>query len=115
MVLRVLVLSPQDPSHVALIPKIAEVHLAAWLSNTLYTKIYYGPPSSHQAVLEGMKQRHLDAFTSNPNSHFAVVVDDEIEATSTSEENGDDQILPAQVIAFLKYDVFATVEALNER
>ncbi|KAK5046972.1 hypothetical protein LTR84_006914 [Exophiala bonariae] len=115
MPLRVHVLSPQDPSHVALIPKIAEIHLAAWLSNTLYTKIYYGPPTSHRAVGEAMGQRHLDAFTSNPSSNFAVVVDDDIETTSTNIENGDDLILPARVIAFLKYDVFATVEALNGR
>lgn len=115
MPLRVHVLSPQDPSHAALIPKIAEVHLAAWLSNTLYTKLYYGPPSSYPAIIEANQQRHLNAFTYNPSSHFAVVVNDEIETTSTKEQEGHDLILPAQVIAFLKYDIFATVEALKER
>lgn len=115
MPLRVYELSPQDPSHIALFPAIAEVHIAAWLSNTLYSQVYYGPPSSHPAIIQASQQRQLEAFTSSSRSHFAVVIDDDIKTTSTNKENSGDQIQPCQVIAFVKYDVFATVEAVNER
>jgi GNAT superfamily N-acetyltransferase len=117
MPLRVHTLSPDNPSHVALIPKIAEIHLAAWLTSSLYTTIYYGPPSSHAGILQVSQQRHLGSLTTNPSSHFAVVVDDEIQPTSTDtdQENKEHLIQPSQVISFLKYDVFASREAVEAR
>ncbi|KEF53387.1 uncharacterized protein A1O9_10362 [Exophiala aquamarina CBS 119918] len=114
MPLRVQPLSPTNPADIALIPTISQIHLAAWLSNSLYSKIYYGPPSSHAGIIQANQQRHLESFTSNPTSYFTVVVDDEI-PTSLDKNGPDHRVDHTQIIAFLKYDVFASVEAVEAR
>lgn len=115
MPLRVHPLSPDNPSDVALIPTIAKIQLAAWLTNSLYSQMYYGPPSSHAGIIQANHERHLGSLTSNPSSHFAVVVDDEIQTASTDEENKEHPVHPDQVIGFMKYDVFASIEAVEAR
>lgn len=115
MPLRVYPLSPNNPSDIALIPVVAKIHLAAWLHNSLYSKIYYGPPSSHEGIIQSNQQRHLGSFTSNPSSHFAIVVDYGLQTTATEKENTGDSVHPEQIIAFVKYDVFPTIEAVEAR
>ncbi|EXJ83379.1 hypothetical protein A1O1_07001 [Capronia coronata CBS 617.96] len=104
MPLKLHVLSTNDPDDLALIPTMAQIHAAAWLTNDLYKAIYHGPPSSHAGIVEANRQRHLKSITSNPSAHFAVVLDDAI-AGSTSD----------QVIAWIKYDIFESAQAEKER
>lgn len=126
MGLQLHVLSPSNPQDHALIPAIARTHLAAWLSNSLYKTIYYGPPSSHAGIIEANRQRHMDNFTTNPSSHFAVVFDDAIISASDHDARGESEPeteptsgrrrpTPDQAIAWVKYDVFASAQAEEER
>jgi GNAT superfamily N-acetyltransferase len=110
MTLKLRELSPSVSADSALIPAIARVHLAAWLTNTLYKTIYFGPPSSHAAIIETNRQRHMQNFTSNPSARFAVILDDRI-----GNDENPDQPAASQLIAWAKYDIFATPDAAESR
>lgn len=104
MPLQLHALSGSDPDDLALIPSIAQIHLNAWLTNSIYKTIYYGPPSSHAGIITANRQRHLDSITTNPSAHFAVVLDKDIPGPPSD-----------QVIAWVKYDVFESARAEQER
>jgi GNAT superfamily N-acetyltransferase len=104
MPLRLYVLSADDPDDRALVSAIARVHLAAWLTNAIYRAIYYGPPASHAGIIEANQRRHEDSLTTNPSAQFAVVLDDAVAGVRAD-----------QVIAWVKYDVFESARAEEER
>ncbi|KAI1622704.1 hypothetical protein EDD37DRAFT_485441 [Exophiala viscosa] len=115
MTLKLHELSPSDPVDQNLIPAIARVHLTAWLSNSLYEAIYYGPPSSHARIIENNRRRHSKTLTSEPSSRYAVVLDDGACGDNPkrhSEQTGPD---PNHLIAWAKYDIFERPEAEEER
>ena len=108
--------SSSEPADIALIPTISQIHLSAWLTNALYREIYYGPPSSYAGIIEANRQRHFNSITSNPSTRFAVVVDDEIDSNEDPVLNNNEQrIKPSQVIAWVKYDIFETNQAAENR
>ncbi|KAL6243181.1 hypothetical protein RBB50_009732 [Rhinocladiella similis] len=108
-------LSPNNESDLALIPAIARIHLAAWLTNGLYKTIYYGPPSSYRAINEYNEKRHVQSLTSDPTAHIVVVWDDALEVTTRGNGTGGGQLSPDQIVAWTKYNVFTTSEGAEAR
>lgn len=112
MPLRLHSLLKSNPADHALLAAIARIHLAAWLTNSAYQQVYYGPPSSYAGIIEANHQRHVQSFISNPTSHFVVVLDDDIRESDTDQHE-----LSAQspVISWIKYDVFDNAQVEEER
>ncbi|KAK6368189.1 hypothetical protein LTS17_009930 [Exophiala oligosperma] len=116
-------LSPNNEADLALIPAIARIHLAAWLTNGLYRTIYYGPPSSYPAINEYNEKRHLQSLKKDPTARLAVVWDDTVRekdrdsagAGASTSTDGDRQPSPDQIIAWTKYNIFTTAEGAEER
>jgi GNAT superfamily N-acetyltransferase len=110
-------ISSTKPADIALIPAISRIHLSAWLTNSLYKAIYYGPSSSYPGIIEANRQRHFRSFTTNPSTRFALVVDDEVESNQKDSilENKEQRIKPSQVIAWVKYDIFESSQAAEDR
>jgi ribosomal protein S18 acetylase RimI-like enzyme len=110
-------ISSTEPADIALIPAISRIHLSAWLTNSLYKAIYYGPSSSYPGIIEANRQRHFRSFTTNPSTRFALVVDDEVESNEYDSilENKEQRIKPSQVIAWVKYCIFESSQAAEDR
>ena len=103
-------LSKQPPSEsgesdLYLIPTIASIHVAAWQTSPLNRSIFYGGPTSHPAIIEMQKTRHKTSLLNDPTCQIVTALH------CSDPEVGE----PWKVIAFIKYNIFETVEATEQR
>ncbi|EXJ62333.1 hypothetical protein A1O7_02767 [Cladophialophora yegresii CBS 114405] len=110
MTLHLYTLSPERVTDFKLLPAVARIHFAAWMTIELMQTAYYGPESSHPVITQKYLDRHTHSLQNERQCRFVVVVDDELkdEATPKHKERstGTEQVSGrprGRVIAAIKY------------
>ena len=96
--------SPSD------IPRIAQIHLTAFLTNKFYRTVWY--KGATPAIIESQESRHRHFLTSDPTVRYAKVVE-----CPTSNSNGEEitSVQEGSIVAFAKWHVYTTAAAVDTR
>ncbi|KIW70689.1 hypothetical protein PV04_02934 [Phialophora macrospora] len=109
MTLHLYTLSRDRASDVKLLPAIARIHFAAWMTLKLMQTVYYGPESSHPLITQKYLNQHTHSLQNEPQCRFVVAIDDKLEDDTGPEDrtrtDQDSERPRGRVIAAIKYYV----------